>query len=564
MSKETQTTTPQFYTTKTLWAGFVPDKNLQPNKVNEVRYDKITYSEYFFSGRAVNGSERVRIFGVYATPDDKKAYNAILYIPDVSESPNFEMITEYVRMGYAVLAVDLCGKTESKGYCTVYPESISYANYQSRGNRMETVEESAKETSWYEWVCVCRNALNFLFSQSKVKSVGVIGVKDGSNLAWILAANDNRIRCSVMMFGAGWQAYRGHFLHDDSSAKIALSDEKRRFIAALDAHAYAPYVHCPVLYLTATNNERFDLDRGYETICRIPEGVDRFYNCAPGFSEYLDTYCQKDVELFLKKYLDGRNIYMPKQPKIEYLQNERQFSLNVQCDGNSEVVEIKVFCNEGVYDPAVRNWMPCENISDIGPNAFEYYLNGETTKIFFFAVVKYKSGITVASKVYSADVNKITSNRSAIIYSSKDGLEGIAFNDKNATKEKSIFVDQRKFITLGKGAEDIYGAYSQCGLISYRFGEPGCTIDEHSIIKLDVFASEFCIFRLAFLQKSPSGAVEYHFSTELKASNVWKNLSIDISDFKTADGLSIKDYSQVYAMRIDGDGKFLVNNILLI
>lgn len=564
MSKETQTTKTQFLTTKTLWDGFQLEKNLQPNKVNEVRYDKITYSEYFFSGRRVNANDRVRIFGVYATPDDKKAYNAILYIPDVSERPNFEMITEYVRMGYAVLAVDLCGKTQEDGYSTVYPDSISYANYQSDQNQMDRVIESARETSWYEWVSVGRYALSFLASQPKIKSVGVIGVKDGANVAWILAATDNLIRCSVMMFGAGWKAYKGHFLHDEKSGNILLNDEQRRFIAALDAHSYAPYVNCPVLYLTATNNDEFDLDRGYETVSRIPSEIDRFYNCAPGFSEYLDIYCQKDVELFLKKYLDGKNLNMPKVPKLSHTQDGRQFTINISCEDESEVVEKKVFFNEGVYDPAVRNWMPCEGKTGNCSTAFEYYLSGDTTKIFYFAIVKYKSGFTLATRVYCADAKPTPSNRSAIIYSSKDGLEGIAFNDKKATKEKSIFVDQKKFITLGKGADDIFGAYSQCGLLSYRFGEPGCSIDDNSIIKLDVFANEFCIFRLAFLQKSPSGTIEYKYSTELKSSCVWKNLSIKISDFKTADGLSVKDYGQIYAMKIEGDGKFLVNNILLI
>ena len=72
-------------TKNTLWADFDVSKSLQPSKINEVRYDGITYAEYFFSGRDVNG-ERVRIFGMLATPDDVKSYNAILYLPDVSES----------------------------------------------------------------------------------------------------------------------------------------------------------------------------------------------------------------------------------------------------------------------------------------------------------------------------------------------------------------------------------------------------------------------------------------------------------------------------------------------
>ena len=65
-----------FLTPKTLWENFSADAPLKISKINEVRYDKITYGEYYFSGRDVKG-ESVRIFGVYATPDEKKKYSAI-------------------------------------------------------------------------------------------------------------------------------------------------------------------------------------------------------------------------------------------------------------------------------------------------------------------------------------------------------------------------------------------------------------------------------------------------------------------------------------------------------
>ncbi|MBR2337622.1 MAG: hypothetical protein IKA61_06735, partial [Clostridia bacterium] len=153
--------------------------------------------------------------------------------------------------------------------------------------------------------------------------------------------------------------------------------------------------------------------------------------------------------------------------------------------------------------------------------------------------------------------------RSGIVYTSKDGLDGIAFYDKNATRE-SIFAGPEQFIKLVKGAGDIYGAYSECGLISYKFGEPGCRVDSNSIIKLDVFTKEFCNLKLIFMQKMGGEVVEYTYSTDFKASAGWKNLVVKVSDFKTADGMGIKNFDGLYALRLEGDGKFAVNNILLI
>ena len=550
-----------FLTKNALWANFDLSKTLQPSKIKEVKYDKISYTEYFFSGRDVGG-ERVRIYGIYATPLEQKSYNAILYLPDVTESPDFDMIIEYAKMGYAVLAVDLCGKSPTSKYCTTYPQSVSYANYYNRGRRMDFVDDDAYKTCWYEWVAIGRYAISFLQSQPHVKNVGVIGARYGANVAWQLSAIDDRIKCSVMMFGAGWHAYKNHFKYDDSSKELVFDEERRRFVAAIDAHAYAQDAKCPILYLSSTNNEDFDFDRSFDTMLRVPKETDCFFNYATGYNEYLDNYCKKDVDLFLKKYLSGKEVYFPKRPTLDVEQDGRYLNITIHPDREDDVLECKVFLNEGVVDPALRNWMPCELVGDEGFD-FEYVLSGATSKVFVFTTVRYKSGVTVASKLTCKQTTQTQSKRSGVIYTSKDGLEGITFYDKNSTRE-SYFVGTDQFIQLVKGAGDIYGAYSACGLISYRLGEPSCHIDRNSIISMDVFTSEFCVLRLVLMQKFASGTVEYSFTTEFKANVAWKSLTVGVDVFKTEDGRSVKDFDGVYALRIEGEGKYAVNNILLI
>ncbi|MBE5742173.1 MAG: hypothetical protein E7360_02495 [Clostridiales bacterium] len=555
--------TSTFLTPKTLWENFTADKPLKISKINEVRYDKITYGEYYFSGRDVDG-ESVRIFGVYATPDEKKKYSAVLYIPDVTDTINFEVIREYVKLGYAVLAVDIYGERAGVENYTSYPKSVYYANYEKRGNYMDYVEETAKKTSWYEWVCVERFAISFLKNQPNVDKIGVIGVKDGANIAWQIAATDDRIACSVMLFGAGWKAYTSVPRYGDQSQEIPMNEERRRFIAAVEAHAYAQSVTCPILFLSATNNDKFDFDRSFDTLLRIPEKIDCSFNYSPGFKEYLDGFCEKDVELFLKKYLSGSDVTFPKAPELEVKQDGTFFDITVKCDGQDKVAECKVYVNEGVEDPSLRNWMPCEQKETDGELNFEYVVSGNTSKIFAFAVVKYKSGVTVSSRFLYKNIQPSTAKKSGLVYTSRDGLDGITFYDKNATEIKSIFVNRDEFIKLVKGADGISGAYSHCGLISYRFGEPSWRIDERSILKFDLYTNEFCVLRLIFMQKTASGTQEFVYTTEIKAGSIWQNIVVKIGEFKSAEGMSIRKYDDIYALRIEGDGKYAVNNILLI
>ena len=551
----------KFYTPVSLWDGFDADLPLQPTKLSEMRYDSIYYGEYCFSGRKTKKG-RVRIYGALVVPDDGNKHDAVLFIPDISERFDYDAINEYVKLGYAVLTVDLYGRREGCEHYTVYPEDVFYANYETRGRAMDYVDRSAKETSWYEWVAVEKYALRFLRSLDNVGRIGILSVKNGANIAWQLAATEEDISASVMMFGAGWAAYHG--IPRYSEKDIDMDEERRKFIAAVDAHAYAQYAKCPILYLSSTNNANFDCDRACDTLSRINPQTKYYFNFAPSYGVYLDTYCKKDIELFYDYYLrDGKEVF-PACPDVTAEQDGNYLTLTLKFDESQKVAECKLYVNEGVIEPALRNWYACEETaSSEGEKKFEYLIGGNAKQIFAFAVVRYQSGFSVSSRIVCKKIGEVVSRRANIIYSSRNGLEGIAFYDKNAT-DKNIFVSPSEFIQLVEGPGGIYGAYSQCGLISYKFGEPGCSFNENSILKTDVYCAEFCVLRLVLMAKTDNGIGEFSYVTEIKLRNIWQNVIVNAVDFKTADGMGIRKFENVFALRIESDSKFAVNNILLI
>lgn len=533
--------------------------------LNEIRYDNVVHREYFFSGRTV-GAERVRIFGAFFTPDDGEVKDCVLYIPDVDEKRSYEDVMSFVKIGFAVLMIDVYGKRDGVSNYTVYPESVLYANYEFRGRHMDFVDQSAKETCWYEWAAVARYALTFITELCpNVEKVGLIGVKTGANVGWQLAAADKRVKCAVLMFGAGWSAYKG--IPKFSDGDVQMNDERRKYIAAVDAHAYAQYVECPVMFLTATNSEKYDFDRSLDTLSRISKGVDVYFNFAPGFNEYLDGYCKKDAELFMLKQFGRTATVFPSAPELTIEGDGNYLSLTLKYSTAIKVESAKVYINEGVLNPSLRNWNFCNFSKDLDDDKklFEYVVNGGAQNAFAFAVVRYKNGVTLSSKLAYKKTDGTSGKRANLIFSSKDGLDGITFYDKNAENEKGIFVDDDRFIQLAKGANGIYGAYGHCGLISYKFSEPSCKADENSILKLDFFASEFCVVKLAFMVGSPTeGVVDYVYSFDLKSGDIWQNMTIKMGEFKSRDGMSIRDFDKIFALRIESNGKYAVNNILLI
>ena len=224
--------------------------------------------------------------------------------------------------------------------------------------------------------------------------------------------------------------------------------------------------------------------------------------------------------------------------------------------------------NEGVIEPALRNWMRCDQKDDgdikKGKLTFEYVVGGNPKIFFAFAVVRYKDGSSLSSKLICKKTDGVIPKRANLLYSSLNGLDGITFYDINADGKKDVFVQTDDFIRLVKGAENIYGAYSKYGLISFKFNEPGCKLDENSIVKLDVFASEFCVLKLILMTKTDGGTKEFSYSQEISAGASWRNLTVFISDFKSDEGMIVRDFDSIYALRIESEGKYAVNNILLI
>ena len=66
------------------------------------------------------------------------------------------------------------------------------------------------------------------------------------------------------------------------------------------------------------------------------------------------------------------------------------------------------------------------------------------------------------------------------------------------------------------------------------------------------------------MQKTAEEFIEYVYTIELNSGDLWKNHVVKMGDFKTAEGRSIRKFEGVYALRIEGEGKYAVNNILLI
>lgn len=552
-----------------VWKNFDAALPLKESVTGEEVFDNVIYSDVYFSGRETPDGSRVRIYGVYARSKDvsKKSRKAgILILPDASGTVDLELVNVYVKQGYAVLSVDYRGEWEGVENYTRYPEEISYANYKNAAGETDRVRSTADKTCWYEWVAVAKYAISFLKSKRELETIGVIGVKYGADVGWALAGTDNRVDCFVPLFGAGWRAYRG--IGKYSGKELEMNDERLRYLAGVDAHAYAQYVRCPVFYMTATNSRDFDCDRGADTVCRIAEDVPAYVNFVAGYADSLDSCCERNVNLFLAKFLLGFRLDLPVEPKLTARVEDKKVYAEVDLDF-SDVMRPKalsVYLAEDGAIPAFREWRVMKLVKSKEENkkSFVAELYGNSDFINCFCVVEYRNGITVSSKMAFKKIPRVNARLSNLVYSSQDKLNGFCAcsTEKNATA--GVFLNDAKPLEYLSCANGIFGVTSQYGLVTYRVNPRRVKLTERSLIMLDICVKEYANVDISLIVGTDADAKDYSVSLELKAGEVWQNVIVKCADFKSEQKRGIKDFSEVLGLKVSCGTRCFVNNVVVL
>ncbi len=546
-------------TPKTLWDKFNDQLPLNETTLSSDTISGAVYNYVYFSGRNV-GTSRVRIYGVYAKQKNSKS-DTIVILPDVSETVDVDLVTHFAGLGFNVLMVDLRGKTENASDYTVYPDKVYYANYVNSSDTFNYVEQSAKETCWYEWCAVAKYAVSYAKNKSPNSKIGVLGINQGANVAWQLSATDKRVDASAFISGAGWLAYKSIYKH--SGEELELDDERCRFIAGIDAHAYAQHVKCPVFLLGCTNSNKFDVDRAVDTLQRVNNENKCWFNFSNNSKDVLDKNSLVDVELFFNKFLKNAKIKFPSLPKIKIDCDDEDFYYEVECDIISEVESVSVFSSSNDLNPAERVWfnLPLYKYTEDGKYIFKRRIYGKVDIEIAYAVVKYKSGLTLSSK-FDAQLFNVYSNSKipSVIFSSSRLNSSFLVENVKTQVLGGVFSVENLYNYV-KGPCDIYGVSTKNTLLTYSIKKFSEFLSENSFIKFDAYTE---VPDTVTIKISCHDGFEYLSQVVVDGSENWQNLTISFKEFKTSIGMPIKNYDQIYCLTVSSFGSVLVNNFLVL
>ena len=254
-----------------LWKHYNLTTPLRESAGGEEIKDGRVYTHVTSSGHTVDDGS-VRVYARFGKPAKEGTYPAVLLLPDAGNTYDEELMNYFIDKGYAVLMPDYSGKmsTDEDGVMrTIYPPSLSYGNYEHAQGLYDLKGVEAHETTWFEWTYVALTSVNYLKNRSDVDNIGIVGVKKGGDIAWQVMLSPD-VKCGVPINAAGWYSFLDiSKFGPQTQGAYNLTNDKHRYIAAVEAQSYAPYVQCPVLMLCALRDGGFDCDRAYDTFIRI-------------------------------------------------------------------------------------------------------------------------------------------------------------------------------------------------------------------------------------------------------------------------------------------------------
>ncbi len=557
-----------------LWKQFNTTTPLAASEWEIEERGGVRYSSVAFSGhKSTDGS--VRVYARFAKPIGAGKKPAILLLPDAGKPLDKELFEYFVDKGYAVLMPDYSGKMPTdtdSDFRTVYPPSLDYGNYVNARGLTDMENLAADQTTWFEWQYVSLFALEYLKSREDVGNIGVVGIRKGGELAWQTMLSPD-VKCGVPVNAVGWRSFSSLAKFGDSVAHN-LSDDRHRYIAAVEAQSYAPYVKCPVLMLCALRDDTIDCDRAYDTYSRIGNTDGNALVYAASSGACIGLAGLNDMDLFLEKNLKGREIYIPDTLNVSLKETNAGLQINIECDKEGILEDAGVFYAEADVKTkcAYRDWNRVFRVNgkSVKDGKITHVIKpfAGATAAFVYAYAKYINGFRVVSKITAKRLTNpdqtAVKGRTLFSGDSSNGLTVAAYKDYSIA---DVFLEREASPHTVVGYGGIKGAYSIGGIKTYKISSPTYIPDENAFLKFDAWLPQTDDIKITI----EAGDVEledehYTATTEIKGGGKWKRIVLKPADFKgEKSGVTLKTFSDGKALVFDCDNEeteFAIANVL--
>lgn len=538
--------------------------------VNGAVFSHVTYSGH----AAEDGS--VRIYARFAKPDGVGKKPAVLLLGDVGKCVDEELMSYFLEKGYAVLMPDYSGKSDKDDdnvMRTLYPTSLEYGNYEKAQGLHHMHGVDADQTSWFEWTYVALYSIEYLKSRDDIGNIGVVGIRVGGAIAWQTMLSPD-LQCGVPVNSVGWRSFLSIHKFSKDSARN-LSDDRHRYIAAVEAQSYAPYVKCPVLMLCSLHDSSFDYDRAYDTYSRIgnQDGNALVYSAKGGVC--IDPNGLSDMDLFLEKNLKGRQVYIPEGVNVSVQESDGGgLTICAECDKEGILEEMGIYYAEAdiTTKSTYRDWHKLCSVD--GRSVKNGRITVDVTPFegakaaFVYAYAKFINGFRITSKILGKVLSNPDENavKSRVVYGSEE-TDTFGVDNYEEYSIGGIFLEREAVPKLSPGYADIKGSYSVGGIKTYKISSPRYVPDENALLKFDAYSATTQTLQVSIEVAARDMERErYVCNVDVKGGGKWKRFILKANEFKgEKGGLPLGSFNQGSALSFDctqDENEFSITNIL--
>jgi len=568
----------QMLTAPEVWSTYDPDAGPLDEQVIKRWTTKVAaYKEVYFS--ATIEGQLVRVYGIYAAPlkthppgDQPESsiprVPAVMHLHGGGQTVDELWLEAWAARGYAALTCNYHGIWEDRDRFTIYPEALRQGNHKYiAGKDMATVP-SVRASSWYIWSAVARRSLTYLRQQPEVDvaRIGAFGVSMGGTTIWSFAM-DPRLKAACAIYGCGWNRYyRYSQRFDPAMALPEMTDDDRVWLTGMAPEGCAPYVKCPMLFLSGSNDTHGNMDRAYQTVARLPAAVEHREAFTPRFCHHVGVDSGRNVFLWMDTCLKGGPAW-PKSPVVKVgLDSNGEPVATLTADRPDDVEKVAIYYAVTNPRPMSRNWRNATAVRAADGWHAKLPVLDTSAYLFAYANVCYKSGVNLSSNEEALvpatlGAAHATDTVSDILYDGSDGSGMWATNSPcvDPVPPERIPVPVRP--VLGPGGKAGFTVDYYLEPLTYQPGDPKWRAPENAGLTFQVATTQGESFSVNVYEDYawPSQRT-YAAKVSLKAQEGWQTVTLFPADFhelqpKDTTGPAPATFARCQAIELTGPWK---------
>ena len=537
-----------------LWSHFDPRKDpLEIEVLKEWEEDGIVCRIVRYQVGVFKGVPS-HVAGFYAFPKGGKNLPALVEIHGGGQSASLSSVVTYARRGYASISINWGGNKMSLGQEAWSGPQTDWGNLDAthppQRNQVNhfagpltpdayTLDavESPRTSHWFLVLMAARRAVTFLERQPEVDAtrIGAHGHSMGGKLTTDLAGIDKRIKAAVTSCGGSGDLVESEAVVPGGSHTQPTPLE----LACISDNAYIPFITCPILWLSPTNDFHGNIDNMAWNWRNLPDDRVRF-SISPHLNHrHTDEHAITEY-LWFEEHLKGAAFKMPQTPPIalDLKTADGVPRITVTPDESQSLQRVDIYCS---LDPHVltRFWRDSKPVKDGKQWKAECPVMNQEEPIFAFANVtyeipaQYRTGPQQAGQESSQTF--VISSRMLSAAPAKLKVAGVKATDKPERMIDDGARGWHDWYLLNWGHPPLWTATTRKLKDTKWRGPGGATL--HFEIKCQTDNQLVLTFNCNAWGAMHPGqpAVDYTVVKELKSSADWQAVNVQLSELTATD-----------------------------